>query len=257
MKYFRVRNLDRYQHYKLRSPPWIKLYSDLLRDYEFGQLPDATKWQLVGVFLLASQRGNVLPHDLTWLKKQLGMRSPVRLDRIVHWIERCDPPQMSLPTIDDASKALARDDTDASTSRVEKRRVEKRRGEYIVKHDRAKPQGKKALAALALIAYARRFYPALNENRRATRSLLHNYGETACKAGICLIASRHAANDSANVGRATPTSMSYFKGAIQEAALAGNDYQLHAIRSTERSLLHEGQPNHQPETDTRSQDSDL
>jgi DNA-binding NarL/FixJ family response regulator len=33
---YSVKNFERFQHYKDRSPPWIKLYNELLDDYEFG-----------------------------------------------------------------------------------------------------------------------------------------------------------------------------------------------------------------------------
>ena len=36
-----------FQHYKDRSAPWIKLYNELLDDYRFAVLPDASKWHLV------------------------------------------------------------------------------------------------------------------------------------------------------------------------------------------------------------------
>lgn len=52
--FLRVKNFDRFQHYKDRTPPWIKLYNDLLDDYDFSCLPDAEKWgALQGAF-----RGN-------------------------------------------------------------------------------------------------------------------------------------------------------------------------------------------------------
>src|SRR5690606_19747530 len=35
--YLTVKNFERFQHYKDRNPPWIKLYNDLLDDYEFGR----------------------------------------------------------------------------------------------------------------------------------------------------------------------------------------------------------------------------
>src|SRR5687768_18068275 len=48
-------NFESFQHYKDRAPPWIKLYNELLDDYEFGQLPDASKMHLVAIWLLASR----------------------------------------------------------------------------------------------------------------------------------------------------------------------------------------------------------
>ena len=72
MWYFAVKNFERFQHYKDRSPPWIKLYSAVLRDYEFSQLPLAQRYQLIVILLLAYQHNNRLPADPEWLKKELN-----------------------------------------------------------------------------------------------------------------------------------------------------------------------------------------
>ena len=37
-RYFTVKNFEQFQHYKDRNPPWIKLWTKLLDDYEFNEL---------------------------------------------------------------------------------------------------------------------------------------------------------------------------------------------------------------------------
>lgn len=71
MLYFKVRNFEKFQHYKHRNPPWIKLYYDLLHDRRFFRLDDASKWLAVGCFLLASQNDNKIPFDQDWIAKEL------------------------------------------------------------------------------------------------------------------------------------------------------------------------------------------
>jgi hypothetical protein len=80
MTTFSVKNFEKFQHYKDRSPPWIKLYNELLDDYEFGQLPDATKMHLVAIWLLASRSENKIPHDSAWVAKRINATEPVNLD---------------------------------------------------------------------------------------------------------------------------------------------------------------------------------
>ena len=58
---FSVINFEKYQHYRNRTPPWIKLYNRLLDDYAFGRLPDASKAHLVAIWLLASRSDNRVP----------------------------------------------------------------------------------------------------------------------------------------------------------------------------------------------------
>lgn len=78
--YFSVTNYDSQQHYKDRGPTWIKLYNRLLDDYGFAQLPDAAKWHLIGIFLLASRHNNRIPADPAWLARQVGAMDQVDLN---------------------------------------------------------------------------------------------------------------------------------------------------------------------------------
>jgi hypothetical protein len=50
-----VKNWAKFQHYKDRSPPWIKLQKDLLNDWEFARLPIASKALAPLLWLLASE----------------------------------------------------------------------------------------------------------------------------------------------------------------------------------------------------------
>lgn len=83
MRTFSVKNFDRFQHYKDRSPPWIKLYNELLENYEFGRLPDAQKGQLISIWLLASRMENKLPFDPVWVASKINATSPVDLSALV------------------------------------------------------------------------------------------------------------------------------------------------------------------------------
>jgi hypothetical protein len=80
--FFRVKNFEKFQHYKDRNPPWIKLHRDLLKNYEFSCLQDASKVHLVLIWLLASQMDNRVPDDIEWLKGQLGTRQKINLEEL-------------------------------------------------------------------------------------------------------------------------------------------------------------------------------
>ena len=83
MRTFSVKDYQRFQHYKDRSPPWIKLYNSTLDDYDFGALPDATKYHLVAIWLLASRSANKIPYDAVWVAARINAREPVDLDLLV------------------------------------------------------------------------------------------------------------------------------------------------------------------------------
>jgi hypothetical protein len=83
MNTFRVKNFEKFQHYKDRAPPWIKLYNGLLEDYEFGGLPDASKMHLIAIWLLASRTGNKMPYDPKWVSGRINATEPVDLELLV------------------------------------------------------------------------------------------------------------------------------------------------------------------------------
>lgn len=95
MSYLRIRNWEKFQHYKHRNPPWIRLYTEILDKYEMAAMPDATKWHLVGIWLLASRCDNRLPDDAAWIAQRIAARSTVDLDTLIAggFLERCEDSQ--------------------------------------------------------------------------------------------------------------------------------------------------------------------
>ena len=98
-QYFQVVNLEKYQHYKHRNPPWVKLHAITLEDYDFGRLQDASKMHLCAIWLLASRTDNRIPWDAEWIATRINATAEVDLDALqdAGFIE----------LIADASKALA------------------------------------------------------------------------------------------------------------------------------------------------------
>jgi hypothetical protein len=69
--YFKVRNFERFQHYRDRKPPWIKLYRDLWADPSFMVQNTSTKLAIIGCFTLASESDNRVPLNIRWMRKRL------------------------------------------------------------------------------------------------------------------------------------------------------------------------------------------
>jgi hypothetical protein len=115
---FSVKNFERFQHYKDRSPPWIKLYNELLDDYTFGLLPDASKLHLVAIWLLASRSNNRIPHDPGWIAKRISATEKVDLEllRSSGFIE-----------VQDAGVAQAARKPDADPERESQRQMQRQR----------------------------------------------------------------------------------------------------------------------------------
>jgi hypothetical protein len=103
--YIYVRNWERFQHYKTRRPPWIKMYVDLLGNDEWLSLRPSDVKLLCALWMLAGVHGNGrVRADEKWLKEQ------------------AKAPRSSLKSLSDAgfievraSKALAQRYHDAST----------------------------------------------------------------------------------------------------------------------------------------------
>lgn len=78
-----VPNWEEYQHYKDRSPPWIKLHTKLLESYDFACLQDASKAHLLAIWLLASRLDNRIPADAEWVADKISATEPVDLQELV------------------------------------------------------------------------------------------------------------------------------------------------------------------------------
>ena len=81
--YLCIPNWDEMQHYKDRSPPWIKLHNELLESYEFECLQDASKAHLLCIWLLASRTGNKIKADSKWIARKIGANTEVNLDELI------------------------------------------------------------------------------------------------------------------------------------------------------------------------------
>lgn len=82
-EYLSIPNWDDLQHYKDRTPPWIKLHNELLENYEFECLPDASKAHLLCIWLLASRTENKIKSDSRWIQRKIGANSDVDIDGLV------------------------------------------------------------------------------------------------------------------------------------------------------------------------------
>ena len=110
MHYLSVPNWANLQHYKDRDPTWIKLHRTLLSNYEWAQLPDASKAHLIGLWLVAARTDNRIPADPAWLARQIGATDAVDLEPLLAggWVAWIEPASDALATCyQPASDALA------------------------------------------------------------------------------------------------------------------------------------------------------
>jgi hypothetical protein len=119
----RIRNWETFQHYKHRSPPWIRLYRTLLDNPEWFELPPAAAKLLVELWLMASEKDGELPDSgtLAWRLRrtrddvEMCLKSLVDRDFVI-------PDVATLaPCLQDASKMLLQSRVEESRDREEKK----------------------------------------------------------------------------------------------------------------------------------------
>jgi hypothetical protein len=120
VRYISIVNWAEFQHYKDRSPPWIKLHGQILENYDYTALPDHSKAHLIGLWLLASRTDNKIPADPKWLANKLSASTDVDLKSLA---------DAGFIQYHGASKSLAERSAVCTDSVPQKRREEKSREE--------------------------------------------------------------------------------------------------------------------------------
>ena len=76
MRTLRVKNWQRFQHYKAgRNPPWIKLHFELLMSRDWVVLDDTSRLLAIVCMLVASRHGGEVPDDPTYLQRIAHMKT--------------------------------------------------------------------------------------------------------------------------------------------------------------------------------------
>ncbi len=70
MSFYRIVEWTKYQHYKDRDPPWIKLHRDLLTSQTWVMLSDASRVLAIACMLVAAGTDNRIPGDPNFLRRR-------------------------------------------------------------------------------------------------------------------------------------------------------------------------------------------
>jgi hypothetical protein len=66
---YRVKNWTKYQHYKKRCPPWIKLHYETLTSSDWVMLDDSSRVLAIACMLVASRHDGEIPSDPAYIKR--------------------------------------------------------------------------------------------------------------------------------------------------------------------------------------------
>jgi len=83
-----IRNWKKFQHFKDRRPPWIKLYRDLLDDVEWHDMKGDDAKRLIEIWLIASEHDGALPdvRNLAFRLRIPDSEVQKLLNRLSHWL---------------------------------------------------------------------------------------------------------------------------------------------------------------------------
>lgn len=105
-KFIRIVNWDRFQHYKNRNPPWIKLHRELLTSRTWATLDDASRVLAIALMMLAAATGNKIPLDPTYIRRVAYLNQDPDLSGLLatEFIEIVDNSGCASASLADASK---------------------------------------------------------------------------------------------------------------------------------------------------------
>lgn len=121
MTFVRIREWSKYQHYKHRNPPWIKLHRELLTSSSWACADDASRVLAIACMLLAAATGNKIPLEGGYIKRVAYLNSEPDFSFLLsmQFVEFIDENGLMLAT---ASKLLTNADSETETETEQSKR---------------------------------------------------------------------------------------------------------------------------------------
>ena len=88
----KIKNWSKFQHFKDRRPPWVKLYRDILDDLDWHELDPLSAKVLVMLWLIASEDEGRIPNvkTLAFRLRLTEIKTKEVLIKLSHWLEQDD-----------------------------------------------------------------------------------------------------------------------------------------------------------------------
>jgi len=93
----KIKNWTKFQHFKDRRPPWVKLYRDILDDLEWHELDPLAAKVLVMLWLIASENNGRIPDNktLAFRLRLTEVKTKEIIIKLSHWLEQDDMTMIS------------------------------------------------------------------------------------------------------------------------------------------------------------------
>jgi len=116
----RIKNWHKFQHFKDRRPPWVKLYRDILDDYEWHQLDPLSAKVLTMLWLIASEDDGRLPNikTLAFRLRLTEKQTNESIKSLSHWLEQDDINVISSQYQDDLPETETERETETEIAKA-------------------------------------------------------------------------------------------------------------------------------------------
>lgn len=123
----KITNWEKWQTFRKdrSTPPWIKIYRNLLSNIEWVSLTDSEKGQLVSIWILAADKNGEIPEDPVMIQRMSMLDKKPNLNKFIDlgfMTTSCQPDGNH-----EINSTPQHDAPEESRDRVEKSRVEKKR----------------------------------------------------------------------------------------------------------------------------------
>lgn len=140
---WRIKSWDKFQHFKDRRPPWVKLYRNILDDIEWHELDSKAAKVLVMLWLIASEDDGNIPDT-----KQLAFRLRLTanetiqlLNKLNHWVEQSDISTISDCQHDDSPETETETETEFCAAQAQRDSLMTRFERFYVAYPKKRNRG--------------------------------------------------------------------------------------------------------------------
>jgi hypothetical protein len=115
----KIKNWTKFQHFKDRRPPWVKLYRDILDDLEWHELDPLAAKVLVMLWLIASENNGRIPDNktLAFRLRLTEVKTKEIIIKLSHWLEQDDMTTISEQYQSDSTERETETETETKTKR--------------------------------------------------------------------------------------------------------------------------------------------
>jgi len=115
----KIKNWTKFQHFKDRRPPWVKLYRDILDDLEWHELDPLAAKVLVMLWLIASENNGRIPDNktLAFRLRLTEVKTKEIIIKLSHWLEQDDMTMISEQYQSDSTERETETETETKTKK--------------------------------------------------------------------------------------------------------------------------------------------